>query len=87
MAREKKIIAELSLRDRFSKTMQRAREHTKNYGKEWDRQSKKVSKAAKNIEKASKTLTKNITVPVTAISAASMASFKALNDGYQTIIS
>ena len=87
MAREKKIIAELSLRDRFSKTMQRAREHTKNYGKEWERQSKKVSKAAKKIEKASKTLTKNITVPVTAISAASVASFKALNDGYQTIIS
>lgn len=87
MAKEQRIVAVLSLRDRFSNSIKKAREASKNYGKEWERQANKIKKAAKKIEKAGKSLSKNVTAPIVAVGATSIASFKQLNEGYQTIIS
>ena len=44
-----KLEAVLSLRDRFSKALDKAKENTKNYGKEWKSQAKTVEKCAKQI--------------------------------------
>ena len=82
-----KLEAVLSLRDRFSKALDKAKENTKNYGKEWKRQAKTVEKCAKQIESAGKKLSTHVTAPLMAIATASVASFKTINEGQQTIIS
>lgn len=82
----KRIQAILSLRDEFSKALDKAKVNTENFSKEWDRVGRSIEKQGKKMKNFGDTLSSTLTTAVAGFAAAGIAAYNEMDAGMDTVI-
>lgn len=82
----KRIQAILSLRDEFSKALDKAKVNTENFSKEWDRVGRSIEKQGKKMKNFGDTLSSTLTTAVAAFATAGVAAYNEMDAGMDTVI-
>lgn len=82
----KMIQAILSLKDDFSQAINNAKEVSKNFGSEWERQGRKIERQAKKLSDLGDELSKNVTSMVASAVTGAGAAFIELDAGMDLVV-
>lgn len=82
----KRIQAILSLRDEFSKALDKAKVNTENFSKEWDRVGRSIEKQGKKMKNFGSMLSSTLTTAVAGFAAAGIAAYNEMDAGMDTVI-
>lgn len=82
----KRIQAILSLRDEFSKALDKAKVNTENFSKEWDRVGRSIEKQGKKMKNFGSMLSSTVTTAVAGFAAAGIAAYNEMDAGMDTVI-
>lgn len=82
----KRIQAILSLRDDFSKALDKAKVSTENFSKEWDRVGRSVEKQGKKMKNFGSMLSSTVTTAVAGFATAGIAAYNEMDAGMDTVI-
>lgn len=82
----KRIQAILSLRDDFSKALDKAKVSTENFSKEWDRVGRSIEKQGKKMKNFGSMLSSTVTTAVAGFATAGIAAYNEMDAGMDTVI-